>query len=100
MLNEREEGKINRVVVIPQIEDARKSGAGEFELIPAALVALRVEQVVDAALNGLVICQAGGHHSEQRPSGLRSGDWAAAARFGLLIAVGRLAPAAAGVLVG
>jgi hypothetical protein len=40
-----QQGKIDPVVVVSQIEDSRKAGAGEFRFIPGAVGVLRVEKV-------------------------------------------------------
>ena len=45
--------------MVPQIKDAREPGAGELQLVPAAIGALRVEQVIDATLHGPLLRVAG-----------------------------------------
>src|SRR5438093_10720262 len=97
ILGESQEWKINRIVVVAQIKHSREAGAGEFKLVPGAVGPLGVEQIINATLDSTMIVQAGRHEAQQRPRGLRSRDRAVAARFRLLIAIGRFAPSAASV---
>ena len=86
--------------MVAEIKDAGEPGAGELAFIPGAVVVLRLGKVAHAAEHGRMIGHAGGDQAEHGPSGLRRGGLPLAAEFGLLIGIGRLAPAAVGLLMG
>ena len=59
-----------RIAVVAQIEHARKTGRGIARLVPEAVGALRVGEILEAARDRGMIDFAGGHQAEQRPGRL------------------------------
>src|SRR5438552_57333 len=82
---EREQRKVDRIIVIAEIEHAGEAGSRVFQLVPAAVGPLRVEQVINAPLHRAVIVESSREEAQHGPGGLRSSDRAAAAKFRLLI---------------
>src|SRR5579871_178700 len=85
------------VVVILQVKDARESGAGRKRFVPAAVGALRLNQVLDALLQAVAGGVAAGEQSQDRPRRLR---WRARGRDirVAIVALAAFSPPAVGVL--
>ena len=71
---DREQRKIHRVHVVAKIEHSRKAGASELRLMPSAIGLLLIDQKLNATPNSPMSFETSIDQSEQRPSGLRSGD--------------------------
>ena len=84
---DRHQREVDAVQVILQVEDPGEAGAGEAGLVPGAVGALRLEQVLDAAADGLArrrarrrsgrataqaVCEAVGVAGARRAPGRRS----------------------------
>src|SRR5437667_2909305 len=69
---QREEREILAIHIVFQIKDTRKSGAGDFGLVPRAIRLLRAQKETQTALNARPIKIAAGanaHRSEERRVG-------------------------------
>ena len=90
---------MQRVHVIPEIEGARKTGPRKRLLIPATILALRLQQVLDSPCDCHVLFLSCGQQAQQGPRSLRSSAGADAAIARILVRSARLSPAAIVVLV-
>src|SRR5215813_12204369 len=72
------------VEVVVQVEVAGEARPGEVRLVPAAVVALGLDEEANGALDGLAGF-AGGVQREQRPRGLGRGRGAAAPQLRLAV---------------
>src|SRR4029077_15590697 len=98
---ERHQWEVQPVVVIIEIEMDREAGAGELRFVPAAVGALTIEQIGDAALDAPLIfgperrvAFRRGEQPDQRPGGLARRTGTLSAQRAVAVACRRLAPAA------
>src|SRR5437660_8258597 len=68
---QREEREILAIHVVFQIKDTRKSGAGDFGLVPRTIRLLRAQKETQTALNARPIEIAAGASAHDRPRRLR-----------------------------
>src|SRR5579872_1889088 len=92
------ERKIDAIKVVAQVKHLRETGAGEFFLVPASVVALRVEQVLYARAHRRRIDFAGGAQPEKGPGRLRRSLRPPSAQMRVVVTGGRFAPSPAVVL--
>jgi hypothetical protein len=59
-----------RIAVIAKVEHARKTGRSVAFLLPQTVGALRLGEIIHAALHSAMIDFDRGHEAEQRPGGL------------------------------
>src|SRR5579885_1888341 len=85
------------VVVIFQIKDAGKAGSGGQFLIPSAVFALRLDQVLDSFVQAVAGGVAAGDQPADRPGGLRGSRFGGNKRLPI-VGSAALAPAAVSVL--
>src|SRR5262245_42770278 len=97
--SQRPEREILGVQMVLQVEDTRKARAVPERVFPRAVVALRSQQVIDAAFDGRTARAAGGEQAEERPRRLARNRFAHAGELVVLVALAGLAPAAVAVLV-
>src|SRR5262245_31156853 len=95
---ERAQGPTGPVRVVLEVKHVREASAGNFVLAPGAVVILRAEQVVDAALEALVVRIIESAETHDGPGGLAGGAWAFAFENGIVVSVAAFAPAAIFVL--
>src|SRR5258706_16254208 len=88
---ERPEGKVARVEVVLQIEDAREARAVPERVLPGAVRPLRAQQVADAVVDRRSRRVAGGEERQQRPRGLTGDRRPAPGQLGLDVALAGLA---------
>src|SRR2546425_10922704 len=96
---ERPQGEIFRVEVVLQHEHARKPGTVPERVVPPTVGALGVEEVADAALDGVGAGTAGREERQQRPRRLARRRRPPAGEAGLVVTLARLAPPSVRVLV-
>src|SRR5207247_2520215 len=93
------EGKVLRVEVILEVEDARESRPVPEPVLPRAVAPLRPAEVFDAALDGAAARAPGREEAEQSPGRLAGRRLADPSELGVGVALARLAPAPVTVLV-
>src|SRR5439155_1389645 len=93
------EGKVLRVEVILEVEDARESRPVPEPVLPRAVAPLRPAEVFDAALDGAAARAPGREEAEQSPGRLAGRRLADPGELGVGVALARLAPAPVTVLV-
>src|SRR5438034_650991 len=96
---ESPEGEIFRVEVVLQHEDPREAGAVPERIVPAAIGALAVEQMADAALDDVGAGPTRREERKQCPRRLARRRRSPSGQARVVVALARLAPAAVGVLV-
>src|SRR5262245_39360019 len=97
--SQRPEREILGVQMVLQVEDPRKARAVPERVFPRAVVALRSQQVIDAALDGRAARAASGEQAEERPRRLARNRFAHPGELVVVVALAGLAPAAVAVLV-
>src|SRR5947208_11303527 len=97
---ESPEGEIFRVEVVLQHEDPREAGAVPERIVPAAIGALAVEQMADAALDDVGAGPTRREERKQCPRRLARRRRSPSGQARVVVALARLAPAVVGVLVG
>src|SRR5262245_42649927 len=95
---ERPEREVLRVQVVLEHEHAWEAGAVPERVRPQTAGVLRVEQVLDAAIDRRALA-ADGEQREHRPRRLTGDGRAAAGQRRLVVALAGLAPAAVRVLL-
>src|SRR5262249_17340596 len=95
---ERPQGKVLRVEVILQVEDAREPRAVPERIFPATVALLRLDQIPDAAIDSRSVAATCREEPEQRPRRLARDRFPTAGEVWIVVRRERLPPAAIAVL--
>src|SRR2546429_620451 len=97
--SQRPEREILGVQMVLQVEDPRKARSVPERVFPRPVLALRPQQIIDAALDGRATRATRGKETKERPRGLTRNRLAHAGELVVVVALAGLAPAAVAVLV-
>src|SRR6266849_3360683 len=97
--SQRTERELLAVQVVLQVEDPGEARSIPEGVLPRAVVALRPQKIIDAALDRRAARTAGREEAQQRPRGLTRNRLAHAGKLVVVVALAGLAPPAVPVLV-
>src|SRR5436309_4535591 len=97
--SQRPEREILGVQMVLQVEDPRKARSVPERVFPRPVLALRPQQIIDAALDGRATRATRGKETKERPRGLTRNRLAHAGELVVVVALAGLAPAAVAVLM-